>query len=83
MNHPLYVRGVLLYLQDMMNFPEIVKTELKRGMISVKRCGSEFNGVGADLAIKHSINRSSALPGDWVGISTNEISVKKGYCYTR
>lgn len=76
-NHPLYVRGIVLYLQDMLNLPETVKLDLKNGMASVKRKSGTFNGVGGDLALEQTQNRSSAISGGWVGISTNEISLLK------
>lgn len=76
MNHPLYVRGILLYLQDMLNLLDIVKTDLNHGMTSVKRKAGEFNGVGGDLALEQTQNRSSAVSGGWTGISTNETALQ-------
>ncbi|KAL7292083.1 hypothetical protein TKK_0014358 [Trichogramma kaykai] len=76
-NHPLYVKGILLYLQDMLNLPNSVKSDLQRGMLSVKRKNGTFNGVGGDLALEQIQNRSSAVSGGWTGISTNETSLQK------
>ena len=75
-NHSLYMKGVPLFLQDMLSLPEDVKREIKR-MSSVKRVEGEFNGVGADLAMERTQNRSSALNGGWQSISTDEDAVRK------
>ncbi|KAL7290368.1 hypothetical protein TKK_0016061 [Trichogramma kaykai] len=72
LNHPLYARGVITYLQDMLNLPETVLSDLKRGMLSVKRVDGTFNGVGGDLALEQTQNRSSAVSGGWVGITQSE-----------
>lgn len=72
MNHPLYARGVSLYLQDMLKLPKSVEEDLKRGMVSVKRVKGKFNGVGGDLALEQSQNKSSAIPGGLVGITRSE-----------
>ena len=61
----------------MLNLPANVKMDLKRGMVSVKRKAGGFNGVGGDLALEQTQNRSSAISGGWVGISTNEISLQR------
>ncbi|GBP23591.1 hypothetical protein EVAR_80207_1 [Eumeta japonica] len=66
-NHTNYIRGVTLYLQDMMKLPLEVEDDMKRGMLSVKRTEGTFNGVSPDLALEQSRNRSSAVTGgfDW------------------
>lgn len=77
MNHYLYVRGVSLYLQDMIQLPDAVVNSIKRGMMSVKRKADVFNGVGCDLALEQSQIRSSAVSGGLVGITKNEDAMQK------
>lgn len=61
----------------MLATPIAVKADLKCGMSSVKRIPSEFNGVGSDLALEQTQNRSSAVCGGWTGITKDEISLQK------
>lgn len=77
MNHYLYARGVSLYLQDMLQLPNIVMFDLNRGMMSVKRKEGIFNGVGSDLALEQSQNRSSAISGGLIGITQNEHAMQR------
>lgn len=55
-NHTNNIRGVTLYLQDMMKLPLEVEDDMKRGMLSVKRTEGNFNGVSPDLALEQSQN---------------------------
>ncbi|KAL7301424.1 hypothetical protein TKK_0005865 [Trichogramma kaykai] len=56
----------------MLELPETIKIDLKRGMASVKRKCGDFNGVRGDLALEQTQNRSSAISGGWTGITKNE-----------
>lgn len=47
----------------MITLPDKVKDDLSRGVMSVKRSKGTFNGVGCDLALELSQNRSSAVFG--------------------
>lgn len=69
MNHTNYIRGVTLYLQDMMHLSANILTEMGKGMCSVKRSLGKFNAVGCDLALKQTQNRSSAVTGGLIGIT--------------
>lgn len=51
-NHSIYVQSILLYLQGMLNCAAIVKMNLKRGMVLMKRKADGIKGVGRDLASK-------------------------------
>lgn len=77
MNHPLYARGVSLYINDMMQLPESVKKDLENGMMSVKRKKGIFNSVDCDLGLEQSQNSSSAISGGWIGITQNEMALQK------
>jgi hypothetical protein len=72
MNHTNYIRGVTLYLQDMIKLPLEVVHDMKGGMLSVKRTEGRFNAVSPDLALEQSQNRSSAVTGVLIGITKNE-----------
>lgn len=54
MNHHNYARGITMYLQDMLQIPEDVKTDFENGMLSVKRSSGTFNSVACDLALEQS-----------------------------
>ena len=77
MNHTNYIRGVTLYLQDMLKLPPEVIHDMKRGMHSVKRTAGTFNAVGCDLALEQSQNRSSAVTGGLIGITKNEEAMQR------
>ncbi|XP_043480323.1 uncharacterized protein LOC122510010 [Leptopilina heterotoma] len=77
MNHTNYVRGVTLYLQDMMKLPTEMVYELKRGMMSVKRGDGKFNAVGCDLALEQTQNRSSAVSGGLIGITQSKDAMQR------
>lgn len=77
MNHPIYARGICLYLQDAMTFPAEVKSDLARGMHSVKRVPGVFNAVRNDIALEQTQNRSSAISGGLIGITKNEEAMQK------
>lgn len=77
MNHTNYIRGVTLYLQDMLKLPPEVIHDMKRGMHSVKRTAGTFNAVGCDLALEQSQNRSSAVTGGLIGITKNEEAMQE------
>lgn len=77
MNHSNYIRGVTLYLLDMLQLPVEVIDDLKRGMLSVKRKKGTFNAVSPDLALEQSQNRSSAVTGGLIGITKNEDAMQR------
>lgn len=77
MNHTNYVRGVTLYLQNMIKLPTEIVHEMKRGMLSVKRSKRKFNAVGCDLALEQSQNRSSAVTGGLIGITQNKEAMQR------
>lgn len=77
MNHTNYIRGVILYLQDMLKLHPEVKNDMKRGMHAVKRTAGTFNAVGCDLALEQSQNRSSAVTGGLIGITKNEEAMQR------
>lgn len=77
MNHTNYIRGVTLYLQDMIKLPLEVEHDMKRGMVSVKRTEGKFNAVSPDLALEQSQNRSSAVTGGLIGITKNEEAMQR------
>lgn len=54
--------------------PDNIKCELNGGMMSVNV--GEFNWLGGDLAIGLTQNRSSAVSGSWIDISTNETALQ-------
>ena len=76
-NHTNYIRGVTLYLQDMIQLPSEVKHDMKRGMLSVKRTEGKFNAVSPDLALEQTQNRSSAVTGGLIGITKNEDAMQR------
>lgn len=77
MNHYNYARGVTLYLQDMLQLPDSVVHDLKRGMLSVKRSPGNFNAVACDLALEQSQIRSSAVTGGLIGITQKKDAMEK------
>lgn len=77
MNHTNYVRGVSLYLQDMIQCPKDIVDDFRRGMLSVKRSMGKFNSVGCDLALEQSQNRSSAVTGGLIGITQNKEAMQQ------
>lgn len=77
MNHHNYARGITMYLQDMLQIPEDVKTDFENGMLSVKRSSGTFNSVACDLALEQSQIRSSAVAGGLIGITQKKDAMGK------
>lgn len=69
MNHPKYAHRLCLYLEDINVLPDDIKQNLRRGILFVKTVTRKYNGVGCDLALEQSQNRSSAVSGGLIGIT--------------
>lgn len=51
MNPHNYACGITMYLQDMLQLPDGGKSDLERGMLSVKKNSGTFNSVACDLTL--------------------------------
>lgn len=70
-NHINYVRGCVMYVEDMKRLPQKIKTAFNQGHFSVKRRPGKFNNVAADHALEQTLIRSSKVVGGVIGITAN------------
>lgn len=72
MNHTNYIRGVTLYLQDIMTLYLIWREEACR-----HRTAGIFNAVGCDLALEQFQNRYSAATEGFICVIKNEEAMRR------
>lgn len=68
-NRTNYARYVPVYVLDMLELPEVVKTEFDRGYFSYREKPGKFNGLWSDMGVEKTIIRDSKSDGGVVGLT--------------